>query len=53
MVFVTGVTIGSYFKRKLYEIFEEFFKDTMKSCGFPQKFGTLPVQVNYFIMFGS
>jgi len=51
MVFVIAIAIGPYLKRKLYESYDEFFKDTMKICGFPQKFASSPVHVNYFIIF--
>lgn len=37
-------SIGIYLQRKLYETFNQFFEDTMKICGFPQKFASSPVR---------
>nr|XP_012218889.1 PREDICTED: ABC transporter G family member 23-like [Linepithema humile] len=41
---MSSTAIGSYLQRKLYDSFDEFFEDTMKICGFSQKFASLPIR---------
>nr|XP_012220380.1 PREDICTED: ABC transporter G family member 23-like isoform X2 [Linepithema humile]XP_012220389.1 PREDICTED: ABC transporter G family member 23-like isoform X2 [Linepithema humile] len=41
---MSSIAIGSYLQRELYDSFDEFFKDTMKICGFSQRFASLPIR---------